>query len=197
MTKYILAGGNDKWSDEYGTQLAKEVCQILARPISILSCFFADPLRWQRELRAQDWEPWFIEFFGSDIVYDYARPGTFLSQIQVSDVIYLHGGDNETILKNLRTYSRLQDVWSGKIVIGSLRWCQLPCTAVFWTRSNMQVKKGSAILPVNIMVHYGSKDSGINGGPVDWGEAEVKMGAAVGTGKILRIREGTFVVIEA
>src|ERR1700743_3213094 len=77
MTKYILVGGNDLRSDNYGSQLAQEVYEsVEARPVRVLSCLFATPLEFQ-SIAAETWRPWFIRHFGKDVVWSYALPEQF------------------------------------------------------------------------------------------------------------------------
>jgi hypothetical protein len=195
MTKYILAGGNDRHSEDYGIRLAEEVHKTIDKVPKILSCFFADSEPSQWELRAKDWEPWFSKYFGDDIAYEYAKPDIFIKQIKESDFIYLHGGDNEAMLARLNTYPGLDEAFQGKVVLGSSAGANY-LAQKFWTRSKQQVMEGSGILPVNVMVHYGSKDGGFDGEHIDWPDADAKMQAVTSTGgELLRIREGQFVVI--
>jgi hypothetical protein len=195
MTKYILAGGNERRSEAYGERLAREVCKGRMGPLKILSSFFADPTPWQWEVRYRDWGPWFKQYFGSDVSYDYAQPETFSAQVRASDVVYLHGGDNETIFSSLRAYADFEEMVQDKIVIGSSAGANY-LSELYWTRSKRQVAHGSGILPLGVMVHYGSLNGGFPGDlPVDWSEADTRMETALKAEPLYRIKEGGFIVI--
>ena len=195
MTKYILAGGNDRKSADFGTKLSEEVYKSVNRPVKILSCFFSDPEPWQWGLRAKDWEPWFRKYFGDDITYEFALPETFIEQIRRSDCIFLHGGDNDTLINRMQKYSELPSAFEGKTVVGSSAGANY-LSHRYWTRSGQQVKQGADVLPVNVMVHCGSSDGSFGQNPNDWESAEASLRDAVGSDDILRIREGNFTIVE-
>jgi hypothetical protein len=192
VTTYILAGGNDFGFSGYGTSFAEEVYKTVDRPAKILSCFFADPEPWQWELRARDWEVWFRKYFGNEIVYNYVQPGTVQPQMRAADVIYLHGGDNQTLVGRLVSYPELSQWFEGKVVVGSSAGANY-LSQHYWTRSKQQVCKGAGILPCNVMVHCGTDDAG--GPKTDWRKVEAELMALDG-GRPLLLREGQFQVIE-
>jgi hypothetical protein len=192
VTKYILAGGNDLGFSGYGMSLAEEVYTTVNRPAKILSCFFADPEPWQGELRARDWIVWFRKCFGDETLYDYVRPDTMQSQMLATDVIYLHGGDNQTLVNRLISYPELSQWFEGKVVIGSSAGANF-LAQHYWARSKQQVLKGAGILPRNVMVHYGTDDAG--GPKTDWQSVEEELTMLDG-GRPLLLREGQFQVIE-
>ena len=191
MTKYILAGGEERKHDDYGRRLAAEVYKDLDRPVSILSCFFGRP-KIEAPARAKAWEEWFKRYFGDDVVYAYATPTTFMAQIGAADVVYLHGGDNELLISTLKTYKGLAEAFQGKVVVGSSAGAYF-LTKNYWGRSKQKVGSGSGIIPVGVVGHYGSDEEG--GPKTDWSFAEEQVAAASGTKPIL-IREGEFTVIE-
>jgi len=195
MTKYILAGGNDRLDDSYGLRLAAEIYKHATHPIRVLSCFFADPeSQWQT--KASYWEEWLKKFLGDDVQYILGSLDTLVLQLEAADVVYLHGGEsNELIVERMKAFPEIGRAFGGKIVVGSSAGVNY-LSRKFWTRSKHQVMNGAGIVPVNVMVHYGSVDGGFKNGPVDWDEADAKMQAAVGAESILRLREGEFVVLE-
>lgn len=196
MTKYILAGGMDRQTEDFGRKLAKEVYKTVNRPARILSCFFADPENEWRH-KASYWEEWFKDYFGSDMQYNLATLEAVIPQIKLADVIYLHGGDsNELIVERMKAFPDIARTFEGKVVIGSSAGANY-LSRKFWTRSKRQVMDGSGIVPYGVMVHYGSVDGGFGAGTVDWPNAEQAVREAIGSDtKLLKIHESEFVVVE-
>ncbi len=196
MTKYILAGGNDRDHIDYGHNLAAEIYRTVTRPVRILSCFFSSQeLEWQ--IKSGDFEAWFREYLGKDITYEVARFEDFVEQVKVSDVVYLHGGDNVLLLDVLQSISGLPDGFAGKVIVGSSAGANY-LSKKYWTRGKSAVETGAGVLNVGVMAHYGSRDDGTSDGkPIDWELAEQSLREELGSmAPILEIREGEFVVIE-
>jgi len=189
-TVFILAGGNDRTTSGYGKRLANKIAKHASRP-RILSCFFSAPeSEWAH--KAKDWKEWFLTELTQPFTYDYAKPATFLEQMDAADVIYFHGGDTELLFKTLPDVATLKAHFSGKIVVGSSAGANMLSTH-YWSSSRGVLGEGLSILDVNIMVHYGSDDKRIG---ADWKQEEAEFKKLIGTDKILRLPEGRFVVIE-
>lgn len=196
MTKYILAGGNDRQFEDYGVRLAEEVYKTVKRPARILSCFFAVPEdQWRH--KTLDREDWFRSCFGADIQYNLARLETLIDQVENADLVYLHGGDsNALMLERMKAFPDIAQALEGKVVVGSSAGANY-LSRKFWTRSKRQVMDGSGIVPCGVMVHYGSVDGGFGSGVVDWSNVERAVRAEIGPdAELLKIPEGQFVVIE-
>lgn len=192
MTKYILVGGNDLQSDNYGTQLAQEIYKsVEARPVRILSCLFATPPEFQ-PIAAKTWRPWFERHFGKDIVWSYALPERFEEQVRATDVLYLHGGDNNLLLETLGNYLWFPAALGDRIVVGSSAGANY-LSKHFWTRRKQQISQGSGILPLSVMVHYGADDP--DAPKTDWEWAEERLGS-LSDGMLVKIREGHFWIVE-
>lgn len=191
MTKYILAGGNDLRHDDYGRRVAVEVYRDLPRPVRLVSCFFATPSEFWN-VKAKTWRPWFECHFGGDVIWEYARSGDFLDKVKASDVVYLHGGDNDLLHRALDEYAELPAQFDGKIVIGSSAGANY-LSRHFWRRHHQEFGRGRGIVPLSIMVHYGANEPGA---PVtDWDEVETELAAFDGD-EPLKLREGFFKVVE-
>lgn len=196
MTRYILAGGNDRADGRYGVRLATEIYSRHEGPLRILSCFFSsDPSTWDE--KASDWSAWFMRYFGEDVIYSVASPDTFIDQIRASDVVYLHGGDNDRMIHSLRRYADFKQHIEGKFVIGSSAGANA-LSRYYWTRSKQQVGEGIGILEIAVMTHYGSRDGGFGDSvpSIDWQSAEAALVATAGSAELIRLHEGEFVVIE-
>lgn len=188
-TRYILAGGNDRSTNEYWLKLSQLTNK---RPVKLLSCFFS---REGEDINAlfNGYVPFFKLAFGKDAECRLATPENLEEQIKNSDVIYFHGGNTSALRKVMDTYPGIEKYWKDKIVIGSSAGAHY-LSKTYWTPGRRKVENGSGILPVNIMVHYGSSyGSDEPEGPIDWQKAEAELKKVVGNEKIVKIPEGDFV----
>jgi hypothetical protein len=171
-------------------RLADELAKYISRP-KILSCFFSAPESdWPT--KSKDWKEWFSTCLTQPFTYDYAKPTTFLEQMDAADIIYFHGGDTKLLLKTLPDTAKLKAHFSGKVVVGSSAGANM-LSRRYWSSSRGVLGEGRGILDVNIMVHYGSADKRPG---TDWKREEAVFQKLIGTDKILRLHEGQFVVSE-
>lgn len=198
VTKYILAGGGDyKNTQTFSPRLAAEVRKQITGPVKVLSCLFAEPREvWEAKFAKR--EPWFRQMFGDDTSVELAFPDVFSEQVSKADVVYLHGGDDALLGHYLDQVKDIRGLFADKIVVGSsagANWLSSAC----WTCDWRAVRHGAGLVPLNIIVHYGS-DFGEHDprGPIDWQSAETDFQAVLETGaQITRLPEGEFVVFEA
>lgn len=196
MTKtvYILAGGNDRKSENYGHRLSEEIAKHVTNP-KLLSCFFsAQPEEWEQ--KAQDWKGWFSDHFTQPFIYDYAKYETLLEQIDTADVVYFHGGDTRLLFEHLPETQELKKHFKGKVIIGSSAGANMLSTH-YWSSTRGGFNEGRAVLDINVMVHYHAPDaSGHKRTPEDWEREEAEFQERLGNRAITPLPEGRFVVIE-
>ena len=197
MTTYILAGGADRKKPKFGEKLTAEVHKRIDGPVRVLSCVFAEPREmWSEKFASR--KPWLRQLFGDDTETELAFPDQFREQIKRANVIYVHGGDDALLGHYLNQYGDIRELFEGKIVVGSSAGADW-LSANFWTCDWRQSMQGSGIVPLNIMVHYGSAYGADDPrGPIDWQKAEAEFQAAIGADKtITHLPEGEFVVVES
>lgn len=195
MTHYILAGGNDRGYDNYGSNLSRLVKPLVEGPIKILSCQFAkDKGDWQKIFEI--WKGWFYQYFGKDVELQLASEEDFLKQIAWADVIYLHGGHTSKQEAMIKQYTDLEKHFEGKIVIGSSAGANF-LSKTYYAPSLNKIGNGSGIVPLNIIVHYGGDNDGeISFGPGEWEKVVERMKSVIGDEEITLLPEGEFVVFE-
>jgi hypothetical protein len=193
-TIFILAGGNDQKSEDYGRHLSEEVAKHADNP-KVLSCFFsAPPGTWEQ--KAQDWKGWFSDHFTQPFTYDYAQYATLLEQIDAADVIYFHGGDTRLLFEHLPETHKLKKHFTGKVIIGSSAGANVLSTH-YWSSTRGGFCEGRAVLGVNVMVHYHAADaSGHKRTPEDWKREEAEFQERLGDRAVTPLPEGQFVVVE-
>lgn len=193
-TKYILAGGLDRANPDYWENLGKEVS--VKKPIKVLSCFFSQPKhKWKKGLTK--FKPFFARAFGDDVLIDLASAEDFLNQIDDCDVLYLHGGSSHRLKSVLDHFNNLEEHFKNKVVIGSSAGANYLATNG-WSPGLRQVMEGSGIVPLNVLVHFGStfEDESVLG-PINWDKAYKQLEDYVGKDhKITKLLEGEFVVYE-
>lgn len=189
---YILAGGLDRAHQEYWDNLGRELK--LNRPVKILSCFFSQPKNdWEEKF--EGFKPFFARAFGADVECELANPDKFIEQIKRSDVIYLHGGSSHRLKAVLKRYDGLQSYFSNKIVIGSSAGANY-LSKVGWSPNLREVIRGSGMVPISVLVHYGSTfaDDEVLG-PISWEEALRQLEEITpDNSKIALLKEGEFII---
>ena len=196
-TKYILAGGNDRESYDYGKALAAEVFKTCTPPLRVVSCAFASPREdWEAKFSVR--QEWFKQAFGGKTKVVMAFPDNFREQVREADVVYFHGGDDDLIAYRLSQFDKLSELFAGKVVAGSSAGADW-LSAGFWTCDWRAVRQGSGLTPLNIIPHYESATYGQDDprGPIDWGKAKEQLQIAIGPDqKVTPLREGEFISIE-
>jgi hypothetical protein len=192
VTTYILAGGNDRASRGYWTDLASAILH--DKPLRVLSCMFARPKEiWQETY--DGYQSFFKMAFGDDMTSVLAQTDSFVDQIKAADVIYLHGGDTRLLKKLLSQYYNLQQLLEGKIVIGSSAGAQF-LSNKYWSCGTRTLGEGSGFTDLNTIVHYNSNyGSDDPRGPIDWQQAEQQLQQMIGAEKVTRLPEGKFVKV--
>lgn len=195
MTTYILVGGNDLRSDAYGQTLTTFVGSALGRDNpTILSCFFARSDD-EKQAALPYWSAWFVQFFPKATVID-ADPEKFYEQVEQVDIIYLHGGNGNGLFDVLNDGAAFEQAVTGKIVIGSSAGAHYLSSA-FYRRSQDIVRKGTGIVPLPVLVHYGVtewQDDVFE--PNFWSKALTKIQQEAGSDTVLCLPEGSFAIFQ-
>lgn len=174
-TTFVLGGGNDRETEEFGDKLIEIVRLQVGEP-RILSCFFArDESHWEKS--AEAWRSWLQHYLKDNFTYDVAQKDTFVEQVGASNVIYLHGGTTAYLESALSQYPSLRDSFEGKLVIGSSAGANFLST-VYYSPSKNAVGYGSGFVDVASVVHYGASDDG-----------EVSLSSAEWHNVVDRVRE--------
>ena len=194
MTKFILAGGCDRLYPEYLTQLARVIETAVQQP-KILSCWFSNSDE-ESEAKFPEYQAHFLKFFSEGSSFIKADRVTFIDQIRSADVIYFHGGHTELLFTALEPYGDLRASFEGKIVVGSSAGTNYLSSFGFSPRK-ASAQKGSGILDIATVVHYGSAGFGdMKFEPSFWDDAVKQVREKSGKQEVLLLHEGTFSVID-
>ncbi len=153
-TKLILHGGfNVEKKDEDNSSFYKEILKDAPENASILLIPFAKDadrisLATQKvasEFTQNKWQ--------KNINVVVASEKDFLSQLQVAEVVYFHGGVSSKLLDALKSYSKLGERLKGKIVAGESAGANV-LGRFFYSPYVDSVFEGLGILPIKIIPHY-------------------------------------------
>lgn len=191
MTKFILIGGYPHKAADGGKAFCEELVKGKTEPVKFLDCLFARPQELWEKGHAQD-----IELFGSNLPEKQldmvpADPEKFIEQLKWADVVYIRGGSNEALRAALEKHPGWIEVLEGKTLAGSSAGANI-LSKYFWSPDSLQCHDGLGILPVKVIVHYGSEYNSPN---VDWNKAEVELRAYKDDLPVLKLPEGGFEII--
>lgn len=196
MTLYLLAGGNDRDYDQFGSSLSDLILSHNPNP-KILDVFFAvdEP---RREYKTKAWDDWYTKFFGDSVERQFAKTDSFISQIEWANVIYFHGGTTSLLVDAMAEYDQksLIKSFTNKIIVGSSAGANF-LTTVNHGMVSKEVQRGSGIVPVAIIVHFGVKKFDDDTYSLnDWQKIIGRVKAEAGDMPIILQPEGTFTSIE-
>lgn len=196
MTRYILVGGRELHPPG-GQELCQALAAGLARPVRVLSCFFAEPEDTWEEKFNRKGKTFFQKYLGKGVTVELARPESFERQARKADVIYLHGGDTGSLKTAMAPYQNLAALFKGKTVVGSSAGAQF-LSRLYWTCDRREFGTGAGFVPCAVMVHFGSDyGSGDPRGSIDWLAAKSGLEQKAGALPVYCLHEGEFKVVEA
>ena len=84
--------------------------------------------------------------------FQVADEDLFLEQVKQSDIIYLHGGHSDKLLKTLKGFPNLGGAFAGKIIAGDSAGANV-LAAAFYSKT-IGVSEGLGLIPIKIISHY-------------------------------------------
>lgn len=196
MTKYVLNSGGLRNFPEKGKKFLAEIVKDLGPNPKMLICLFAQP--------RENWEEKFAQYEGElndnapegvKVSFELAFPDSFEEQVKISDIVYIHGGDDHLVQYWFARIA-VPKIWEGKVVATSSAGSNL-LVKHYWTCDWRQCGDGLGILPIRFIPHFKS-DFGADDprGPIDWDKAYQEL-VAYGDKSlpIHALEEGDFIVI--
>ena len=150
---FILCGGYE-WKYEMSMKkLAEFILRRVSKP-KILDVWFA-----MEEERYKKYDDTFVEIYkNNQLLFErkIATQENFIEECKWADVINIHGGSSDLLFPIMQKYD-LSILYENKIVIGSSAGAKfLSSYSPNW--SGKGFRKGSGILPLNVIVHYGDNE---------------------------------------
>lgn len=175
MTKYVLNSGGLRNAPEKGKQFLAEIVKGLGPNPKMLVTLFAQP--------REDWEKKFAQYQdelndrapeGVKLSFELAFPDTFKEQVDGSDIVYVHGGDDHLIRYWFSKFD-IPSIWKDKVVATSSAGSDV-LVKHYWTCDWRQCMDGLGILSIKFLPHYKSKYGEDDPrGPINWGQARQEL----------------------
>jgi glycosyltransferase involved in cell wall biosynthesis/peptidase E len=168
-TKVILHGGNSGKQNDNNDLFFKEILKNSSKQARILLVFFAREESEYKRLFNEISEQFNKNRGFIKIKLQIAYEKDFITQVQQSDIVYIHGGKTLKLLNVLKKYSTLTDILKGKIVSGESAGAYVLSTC-FYSKSEGGVFSGLGLVPAKIICHY----TGINEDKLDQYDKNLK-----------------------
>lgn len=196
MTKYIVNSGGTTNDSNKTSKYYAEILKGLGDNPKILYCFFAE--------KRENWEEKYdkyVEYFKSLIdksvkpTFELAMPDKFVEQVEKSDAVVIHGGDDHLVIYWLKQYD-LPKIFKDKTVAVSSASSDALSTS-FYAIDWRQCMDGLGILPIKFIPHYKSKwGEEDQRGPIDWEKIHKELEDYKEDLPIHALEEGEYIVIE-
>jgi len=165
---FVLCGGYEWKSEKAMNKLCEFITNKFNNP-KILDVWFA-----MEEERYKKYDDIFIEIYQKNGILNERKIATkenFIEECKWADVINIHGGSSDLLFPIMNEYD-LSVLNEDKIVIGSSAGAKfLSSYSPNWNGKGL--RKGSSILPLNVVVHYGD-DKYIEDN-ANWGDVVMAM----------------------
>ncbi len=163
MTTYIFHGGNTFAVSSENTWFFEKILQAVPKAnIHILFIPFArEKERWSAG--AKKIEERFTEVRSErTLIFDIADEGidALRIQIQISDIVFIWGGDTQKLQKNLEEIPDLETLFEGKVVAGTSAGA-LVLTKYYYENDTDSFHPWLAILPIKCICHWKNEKWGL------------------------------------
>lgn len=154
-TKVVLHGGFTRVQNDLNTTFYREMLADTPDDVTILLVYFAS-----EKFDYTDKMHWATGGFAKNagekqLIFVEATEEHFLAQVEMADVVYIHGGNTDRLLETLRKYPSFTTLLAGKTVAGSSAGAY--ALATFGSTTDRgEVREGLGVVPVRAVCHYES-----------------------------------------
>lgn len=155
-TKVILHGGFTRVQNDLNTTFFKEMLADTPDDITILLVYFAS-----EKFDNTDKMHWATAGFVKNackkqLIFVEATKEHFLEQVEMADIVYIHGGNTDKLLETLQKYPSFTTLLAGKTVAGSSAGAY--ALAAFGSTSDRgEVREGFGVVPIRVVCHFESE----------------------------------------
>ena len=155
MTKYILHGGYTRIKNKFNEKFFKEILLDFKKSTHVLLVLFARPDSEWSALEKREKDHLAKSRPDLKLVFETANDKTDIleRQIKYADVIYILGGENEPLQKQLRRVNYLKSLLKGKVVVGSSAGAYA-FSKYYYSHEDKGIFEGLGILPIKVLAHY-------------------------------------------
>ncbi|OGI71588.1 hypothetical protein A3B84_02135 [Candidatus Nomurabacteria bacterium RIFCSPHIGHO2_02_FULL_35_13] len=154
-TKFILHGGfsREKAPIQENDKFFQEILKDASGNVRVLLVYFAEREEMVQLRIEQDKEQLNKNKGLKNLHFKVASEETFTQDCAWADIIYLHGGRTIKLIEILKKYQNLEQVFSGKTIVGDSAGANV-LGQLFYSKNSKEVGEGLRILPFKIVVHY-------------------------------------------
>ena len=120
-----------------------------------------------------------------------ANPSDFIGQLKWADVIFIRGGENEPLFKELRKHKGWEKELKNKTLAGTSAGANAISKYYYGLGEGGVVGEGLGLLPLKVIVHYRSDYNAPN---IDWDKVDTVMEEYEENLDTVKLREGEFQV---
>lgn len=187
-----MVGGYPKKAADGGKAFVKELVRGHRGSIRVLICLFAKP---RNEWSLVNDRLFLKKFLSSHrLIFRSADIKSFGRQVRWADIVYVKGGSTRRLMASLNRLRGWEKQLAGKTIAGTSAGAEM-ISAYYYHADQKWVGKGFGLVPIKVLVHYGSKEYRPTRG---WSAAKKELGKfrEKENVKLLTLREGEFKVIE-
>jgi len=121
MTKFILHGGfnKEKGPIQENDKFFREILKDTSEDVKLLLVYFAERKEMVKLRIEQDKEQFNKNKRSKNIQFKIASEKNFIKDCKWADIVYLHGGRTVKLMRVLKKYEDLENVFLGKTIAGN------------------------------------------------------------------------------
>jgi len=152
-TKYIVSGGSANEPNELNDHFFREILKDTPSNPKVLLVMFAKTED-KVEARVASVKKQFEKNKGNkQPTFTLANHGEFESQLQETDIVYLHGGTTLLLIDAISKHPNFKELIKGKVVAGESAGAYLLSTK-FYSKTIGKVMDGLGLLTIKTICHY-------------------------------------------
>jgi len=185
-TKFLLHGGMLKYKDERNKTYFQELTKDLSDGDKVLFIGFARPdLEDRQQVYERDKE-YIVSNSNISVDVVNATQENLLEQLAQAKAVHVTGGETDQLVQIMRGFPEFKKLVEGKTVGGSSAGACMLCEYYYFSSTD-SVLEGLGLLPIKVLVHYGSSEYKAND------EAVKKLEVVPGNLEVLKLEECAWV----
>ena len=157
-TKFILHGGYAGRPNKENDKFFRQILSTEKKNLKILLVYFAKTSADYERVKKEDHFQFNKNKGGKELSFEVAAADKFDKQVKRADIVYLHGGNTLKLLKALKKYPDLPELFQDKLIVGESAGAYV-LSACFYSKSEGDCFEGLGFVPVKTICHYIGKNS--------------------------------------
>lgn len=160
MTKFVLHGGFVRDMDPNNDSFFHEITAGTTGRVLILLNYFARDDEEVEKSFKQHKERFLQNSGNQELVFEIAKPDTFVAQLKKADVLFISGGDTKKLVDKMSLTPNLRVLFHDKVVAGSSAGVYV-LSKYYWSNDKKELGNGLGILNFKALCHHKSGDTDI------------------------------------